>query len=219
MEDIVIRGYKREDRQFVRNIAWETAFMGEPASVFFSDKEISSDFLTLYFTDYEPESCFVAESEGSVIGYLIGSKNEACLKKVSFFKIMPKLFLKIAFRRVLCNKKSRIYLTNCLLSFLKGEFNDPDFSLEYPAVLHINIKKGFRKSGIGSRLISAFVDYIGMSKIKGIHLSTMSTEAGDFFKANGFDLIYTTARSYFKHILNKNITAYVYAKKNSSFCA
>ena len=46
MEDIVIRKYKREDRQAVRDIAWETAFMGKPADVFFSDREIFADFLT-----------------------------------------------------------------------------------------------------------------------------------------------------------------------------
>ena len=217
MEEIVIRKYRGEDRQSVRNIAWETAFMGESASVFFSDKEIFSDFLTLYFTDYEPESCFIAEHKGNVVGYLIGTRDENKLKAVSLFKIIPVLFFKALVKGVLLRKKDARYLRNCFIGFLKGEFNDPDFSVEYPAVLHINILKGFRKSGVGSRLLSAFIDYIGTFKIKGIHLSTMSSEAGDFFKANGFNLIHTATRSYFKHILNKNIAVYIYAKKNSSF--
>jgi GNAT superfamily N-acetyltransferase len=217
MENILIRKYSKEDRQFVRDIAWETAFMGEPTSVFFSDKEIFSDFLTLYFTDYESESCFIAEYKGNVVGYLIGARDENRLKTVSLLKIIPVLFFKALVKGVLLKKKDTRYLRNCFISFLKGEFNDPDFSVEYPAVLHINILKGFRKSGIGSKLISAFIDYIEMFKVKGTHLSTMSSEAGDFFKANGFNLIYTAARSYFKHILNKNITVYIYAKKNSSF--
>ena len=55
-----------------------------------------------------------------------------------------------------------------------------------------------------------------MFKIKGIHLSTMSKEAGGFFKANGFDLIHAVARSYFKHILNKDIIVYIYGKKLAS---
>ncbi len=156
MEDIVIRKYKREDRQAVRDIAWETAFMGKPASVFFSDREIFADFLTLYFTDYEPESCFVAESKGNVIGYLIGAENETRLKKNFVFKIIPKLFIKAIARGVLLKKKNSRYLKNCFNSFLKGEFRDPDFSEEYPAILHINIIESLRKSGIGSKLVSSF---------------------------------------------------------------
>nr|MBU1327675.1 GNAT family N-acetyltransferase [Candidatus Omnitrophota bacterium] len=213
MQDIVIRKYKKEDRQSVRDIAWETAFMGESASVFFGDREIFADFLTLYFTDYEPESCFVAEYNGNVVGYLIGVKDEPRLKIISMFRINPKLFFKAMVKGVLLKKKNAKYLKNCFTSFLKGEFDDPDFSVEYPAILHINISKGFRKKGIGSRLISSFIDYIAMFKIKGIHLSTMSEEAGEFFKANGFNLMHAVTRSYFKHILNKDITVYIYAKR------
>ena len=105
MENILIRKYSKEDRQSVRDIAWETAFMGEPASVFFSDKEIFSDFLTLHFTDYEPESCFIAEYKGNVVGYLIGARDENILKTVSMFKIMPVLFFKALVKGILLKKK------------------------------------------------------------------------------------------------------------------
>ena len=213
MEDIIIRKYKPQDRQFVRDIAWDTAFMGKPASVFFSDKEIFSDFLTVSFTDYEPESCFVAEVSGNVVGYLIGARNESRLKTVSMFKITPVLFFKALVKGVLLKEKDARYLRSCFISFLKGEFSDPDFSIEYPAILHINILEGFRKSGIGSRLVSAFIDYVAMFKTKGVHLSTMSETAGDFFRANGFNLMRSAARSYFSHILNKDITVYTYGKK------
>jgi len=213
MEDIVIRKYRKEDRQCVRDIAWETAFMGKPASIFFSDREIFSDFLTLYFTDYEPESCFVAEANGNVVGYLIGAKNEFRLRVISAFKIMPTLFFKTLVRGAFLKEKDFKYLKNCFISFLKGEFSDPNFSIDYPAILHINILKDFRKSGIGSKLISAFIKYIAIFKTKGVHLSTMSKEAGVFFEENGFDLISTLTRSYFKYMLSKNITVYIYGKR------
>ncbi|MCX5687341.1 MAG: GNAT family N-acetyltransferase [Candidatus Omnitrophica bacterium] len=216
MEDIVIRKYKRKDRQVVRDIAWETAFMGKPASVFFSDREIFSDFLTLYFTDYEPESCFVAESKGNVVGYLIGAEDEAKLKKIFIFKIIPMLFIKAITRGVLLKKKDSEYLKNCFNGFLNGEFRSPDFSEDYPAILHINIMESFRKLGIGSKLISSFLEYSTVKKIKGVHLSTMSEEGGKFFKNNGFNLVYSAPRSYFKHILSKDIIVCIYGKKLAS---
>lgn len=213
MEDIIIRKYKKEDRSSVRDIAWETAFKGEPASVFFSDREILTDFLTLYFTDYEPESCFVAEYKGNVIGYLIGSQDESTLKKISTFRIMPLLAIKILTRGVLLKRKDMEYLWSCFISFLKGEFRDPDFSIEYPAVLHINVMNGFRGSGIGSRLISAFLECLKIKKIKGVHLCTVSDRAENFFKTNGFDLLYSTTRSYFRYIIHEDIAVYIYGKK------
>ncbi|HQP91597.1 MAG TPA: GNAT family acetyltransferase, partial [Candidatus Omnitrophota bacterium] len=73
MNDITVRKFSPGDRQAVRDIAWDTAFMGETASVFFDDKEILCDFLTEYFTDFEPDPFFVAESGGRVVGYLAGS--------------------------------------------------------------------------------------------------------------------------------------------------
>lgn len=216
MEGIAIRKYRREDRQSVRDIAWDTAFMGEPASAFFSDKEIFSDFLTLYFTDYEPESCFVAESKGKVVGYLIGSLDEDVLKKVSALNIIPRLVLKAVARCAFLQKNNMAYLSHCLASFLKGEFRDPVFSMTYPAVLHINIDRAFRNSGAGSMLVSAFVEYAASNKIKGVHLSTMSEKAGDFFKKNCFNLIYSVPRSYFKYIIGRDITVYVYGKVMAS---
>lgn len=40
MEEIVIRHYRKEDRPFIREIAWETALMGESAQAFFDGEEI-----------------------------------------------------------------------------------------------------------------------------------------------------------------------------------
>ena len=47
MEEVIIRKFKAEDRESVRDIAWETACIGDPATAFFSGKSILADFLTL----------------------------------------------------------------------------------------------------------------------------------------------------------------------------
>ena len=62
----LIRPYQKEDRPSVRRISCETAFLDADLHDFFSDEEILADALTLYFTDYEPESCFVAELEEQI---------------------------------------------------------------------------------------------------------------------------------------------------------
>lgn len=213
MEEIIIRRYKKSDRPFVRQIAWDTAFMGRPADIFFEDKDILMDFLTQYFTDYEPQSCFIAESNNLVQGYLIGAKSTNLLKDVFQFKIFPKLLIKVIENGVLFRKKNIIFMFNCFTSFLRREFKMPDFNAEYPATLHINILTNFRNLNAGSRLITAYLNYLSEEKIPGVHLATMSDEAGEFFRKQGFIPLHKGKRSYFRHILSRDLPLYIYGKK------
>jgi GNAT superfamily N-acetyltransferase len=213
MEEVIVRQYRQDDRSFIREIAWDTAFMGQPASAFFDSKDILVDFLTRYFTDYSQESCFVAESKGKVIGYLIGTKNEGCLKKIFMVKIFWGLLFRAIFSTALFRKKNLAFFLRCVVSFLKGEFNGADFSCDYPAVLHINLRDGFRNQGIGSRLIAIYLNYLNREEIPGVHLATMSDKAKDFFQKRGFNLLYTGRRSYFNYILHNDIPIYILGRR------
>lgn len=215
MEGYIIRKYEKKDRNCVRDIAWNTAFRGEPASAFFSDKEILADFLTLYFTDYEPESCFVAEAKGRVIGYLIGAKDTAILNQILQLKIVPRLLIKGIINCTFLKKKNLIFFFQCLLSFLKGEFRMPCFYSSYPATLHINLEPGFRRKGVGSRLIAAYLTYLNKEGMVGVNLATISEEGSWFFKARGFNLLHQGRRSYFRYILYKDIPLYIFGKQPS----
>jgi len=213
MGDIIIRKYRKEDRSFVRSIAWDTAFLGEPANIFFGNKEILTDFLTLYFTDYEPESCFTAEYNGKVIGYLIGAKNTVVLNKVFQLRILSRLLIQIVSNGILFKKKNLVFFFHFLISYQRQEFKIPDFNKDYPATLHINLDKNWRSLHAGSRLIAAYLDYLAKEKISGVYLASVSDKAAGFFESQGFVLLYKGRRSYFRYLLHKDIPIYIYGKK------
>lgn len=213
MQEIIIRHYQDKDRTLVRSIAYDTALLGDPAYPFFEGKEILSDFLTSYFIDYEPCSCFIAEVGGKPAGYLLGAKDVSVLNKVSGSKIIPKLLMKAIACNVIFNKKNLTFIVNCVKSWLKGEFISPDFSRDYPAVLHINIQKEYRDQGVGRRLIAAYLDYLVKERIKGVHFATLSEKAARFYEKLGFNLLYKGKRSYLQGILHKDIFCYIYGKK------
>lgn len=213
LPEVSIRRYCKEDREFVRNIAWDTAFIGEPADIFFSGRNILADFLTLYFTDFEPESCFVAENQGKVVGYLMGAKSKSVLSGIFQFKIIPCLLIRAILGGEFFKKKNIIFSFNCLFSFFMQEFNMPDFSKEYPATLHINIDKGFRNLKLGSRLMSAYLNFLTENKIPGVSLATLSKEAAGFFQNQGFSLLYKGRRSYFRYLLHMDLPIYIYGKR------
>lgn len=207
--EVIIRSYSNKDRDAVRQIAFDTAFLGEPGSAFFDSREMLADFLTDYFVDYEPQSCFIAESGGETIGYLLGAKDSACPRP----GLVGKLLREAVKQNIIFNRKNIGFIFRCLVSFFRGEFKSPDFSREYPATLHINIKEGFRSQGIGAKLIASYLDYLRKEKVKGVHFATLSDRAANFYEKNSFTLLYKNKRSYFRHILGKNIYCYIFGKK------
>lgn len=213
MQELTVRHYRPQDRPFVRRIAWETALLGESAQAFFDGEEPFSDFLTLYFTDYEPQSCFVAQSGSEVAGYLLGARNTAVLERAFRDKILFPLLFKAAAKGVFFKKKNLVFFFNLFKSLLRKEFRAPDFSREYPATLHINLQRPYRHSGAGSRLISAYLGYLAEKGVSGVHLATMSEAAAGFFQKQGFGLLYKGRRSYLRHILRRDIPLYIYGKK------
>ncbi|MFA4992937.1 MAG: hypothetical protein WC571_03110 [Candidatus Omnitrophota bacterium] len=208
-----IRKFKKEDREQLRTISHDTAFMGQPATLFFEGRELLSDALSLYFTDYEPEASFVAEVNSTVAGYLTGAKNKAVAESVFKKKIMPGLFWKALKSGVFFNKKNIIFIFNCLRAFFRGELSDPDFTKEYPATFHINLRKEFRGQNIGTALIDSYLSYLEEKKVPGVHLATMSQAGADFFSKQSFKLLYKGKRSYFRHILHKDVPLFIFGKK------
>lgn len=212
-QEIKIRKFESRDTQAVRKISFDTAFMGEPAAAFFEGEALFSEALTLYFTGYEPQSCFVAEADSQVIGCLIGAKDKALSEKVFGKKIAPGLFCRALREGTLLKKKNIVFFSRCLLDMIMGKFVAPDFNKEYPATLHINISKGFRGRDIGTDLISAYLDYLKKEGVVGVHLATMSDSAANFFSRLGFNLLHKSSRSYFRHILRKDVPLYIYGRK------
>jgi hypothetical protein len=71
---ISVRDYRASDRQRVREVCCLTGFLGKPVDPLFQDRELFADYLTKYYTDCEPDMSIVAEKDGIVVGYILGSR-------------------------------------------------------------------------------------------------------------------------------------------------
>jgi ribosomal protein S18 acetylase RimI-like enzyme len=208
--DIKIREYLKSDRETVRGISCDTAFLGEPAENFFLGRDFIADFLTAYYTDYEPQSCFIAEVNGKIAGYLIGTTDETKMIKTFLFKILPKTFFKSFFKGIFFKKKNIIFLWWNIYSFFKGQFFPAVDLKNYPALLHINFSAEYRNKGLGVKLLNVYLDYLNSEKVTGVHLTTHSEKAGRFFEKNNFKLLLKTKRSYYRGAMNKDTGYYYY---------
>ena len=210
---IIFRKYQPRDRLGLRQIVYDTAFMGEPAGKFFDGQEVITDALSLYFTDYEPEASFVAELDGQILAYLIGTKDKPAAERTFNRKIALPLLFKGLKQGVLLRPKNLLFFIRCLKDALVNGIRTPDVTLKYPATFHLNVKSGFRGLKIGPQLIKLFLEYLGAAQIKGVHLATLSDQAAGFFLNQGFTRLYQGKRSYFRNILHRDVPLYILGRR------
>lgn len=210
---VSIRKFLHQDREDLRRISCETAFWELERRAVFSDDEILADALTLYYTDYEPQSCFVAVAKNRVVGYLIGTKDISAMERVSSKNIFPQLAGKALLKGIFWKTVNLKFLFYCLKSALKKEFFTPDFSKQFPAMLHINIDSGYRGQGVGESLMEAFEAYLKSQRVEGVHFGTFSEGAKNFFVKMGYTIIFQGKRSYFKPYLGKEVNFYLFGKQ------
>ena len=209
----IVRPYQPVDRTALRQIAYSTAFLESP-SEFFDDEEILSDILTLYFTDYEPESSLVAvAADGRVVGYLIGAVDTHRLDWVGMFQLGPRILWKSLQRGTLGRGKVLVFLWHLWVSFCRGEFFLSDFSRQYPATFHINLLKEFRGQGVGEHLVRAYYQYLQGRGVKAVRVSTFSEGAKRFFMKLGLTPLIHGPRSFLKYRLGRDARVYILGKK------
>jgi len=211
--EIIIRKFQTKDRTALRQIVYDTALIGESAGLFFEGREVITDALSLYFTDHEPGSCWVAEINQQIVGYLIGAKNKISAEAIFNRQIVWPLFFQALKNGIFLKIKNIIFIFSCLKDLLINGFKTPDFNRNYPATLHLNIKDGFRRQDIGSQLICVYLDYLKIEGVPGVHLATMSERAAHFFLSQGFQQLYKGKRSYFRQILHRDVPLFIFGKK------
>lgn len=113
--DDVIRPYRPEDRDAVRRLCCETGYLGKAIDPVFEDRELFADYLTSFYTDWEPESSFVLEQNGEVKGYLLGSRRPF-LHQIHGFLTNLRLFAKGIFRYPRYSKASKAFVRWILLN-------------------------------------------------------------------------------------------------------
>lgn len=210
-----IKPYELKHREAIRRISVLTALAGEPADQLIDGFDLLADALTKYFTDFEPESCFVAEQDGRVVGYIIGAIDTRVMDKLFTNKILGQLIWQ-AFRTGFFLKAMNLKLVwHGFISFLRGEFATPDLSKDFPATLHINLLPEARGFGNGSALMIQYLSYLSSKQVKGVRMATLSASAGAFFNRHGFSVLFTSRRSYLKHVTGSVLPLFIFGKQLS----
>lgn len=212
--ELVVRKYKDEDKENVREICWNTAFSGKSGDLFFDDKELLVDFCCDYYTHYEKGSTFVAEVGKKIVGYLFGCKNTKGYNKIISMKIAPRIIGNILMFRYKMGRKTLQFFFTVVKDSIRYGLPKRPYE-EYPAHLHINVQEEWRGYGIGKKLMNKYFEYLVNNSISKIHLVTNSYNENSvaFFCEQGFHSYSKTKTSCLKSLTNKQVYFVTLVKK------
>jgi ribosomal protein S18 acetylase RimI-like enzyme len=169
---VITRSYTQEDRLAVRAIYGTDEFARPKLLARYPGfSEYLADEMS-YYPDYEPESLFVAEVDGHVVGALLGAVDTGRFEDVYRKRIRPLLV-----RRFFTGTYGK---PGWVIAILRTEWVNRgvkpglvDRNL-YPAHLHIGILPAYRRRGLGTKLMAKYGEYLHSRGIPGYHLFASS---------------------------------------------
>jgi hypothetical protein len=182
-----IRSYRKTDRDAVRRLCCQTGFLGTPIDPVYEDRQLFADFLTTYYTDWEPESSFVVEIDGEIRGYLLGSRKPLLNQLYSFWQNIS-LFLKALTRYFRYHQASRRFVRWTLVH---GWREVPAAPRRVPH-FHINLLPDARKMSTTRALMSAYLSYLyrcGEKRVYGQIVTFESRRGEQMFERYGFKVL------------------------------
>lgn len=182
-----IRTFVEADRAGLREL-FGRAGEGAPTASMWGHEESEAAIYLEAYMDLEPESLFVAEVDGVLVGYLAGNLDHA-----NFPRESERIERAIRKYLLLLRPRPAAFLARSVLDMgrakLRGERTASDFTDErWPAHLHINVAPSARGTGASDGLMNAWFRRLRENGSPGCHLLTLAenTRAVRFFERMGF---------------------------------
>ena len=209
-----MRKYRSEDRGAVRKLCYDTGLMGDPIDPYFGCMDLFADYWMNYYTDYEPESAFVVEVSGKIVGYLVGCIDTSAQQKIQNNIITPQIRRKLFTFGYQIDRRFFWFVCRYLRSMWRGEFVEESIK-GYPAHLHMNLAEGYRNGGLGSILLTEYFEYLRQNNVSGLHLGTSTGNklAVPFYKKWGFQLVSTHPLTMYDGIVEEKLEELFFVRK------
>jgi len=179
-------------------INFETGFFGKSMSEFITDHDLWNNLVS-YYLEKEPESAFVVENQGKVVGYLLGTTGKKRFHLINYYL---KTFFKTLFALRKLRPKDLLYFGGkyrYLFKTLIGKYGRQTLRTPKRAGhFHIDILPGFRGKNTGTKLLNEFLKYAKSKGVKTIYADSYQTPLNpntNFWLKNGF-IEYDRIRTY-----------------------
>ena len=211
-----IRKYSVSDGDAIENIHFETGFLGRSMQELLSNTALWSREIA-YYLEKEPESIFVLESKGVVVGYLLGCLDDTKMNTAALFLTTR---IKNFLQSIFLSRKDRVFWRSQFLVLLKivfgfsGErrFNTPVNAGHF----HINLLPQVRGRQYGTKLLHHFERYARTHGVSCIHADGYQTRVNpsmNFWLTNGFsEFSRVPTRTWERYLPEESISLVCYSK-------
>jgi ribosomal protein S18 acetylase RimI-like enzyme len=179
-----IRKYNPSDRPAVEFIHFKTGFIGASMSKWLSNNHLWKKKIA-YYLENEPESIFLLEDRGKVVGYLLGCLDDRKYNSALGFVIENSVNLLRSFSMP---KKDRAYWVSQFMiasSILFGKSEELKLKIPKGAGhIHINLLPEARRKGWGTKMVAEFARYARKKGVKKVHAESFGAQ--NFWLKNGF---------------------------------
>ena len=182
-----IRKLQSGDRQRIRDLCCETGFLGNPIDPVFEDRELFADYLTAYYTDWEPESSFVLLVNGEIRGYLLGSRWPFRQQCYAFYQNLS-LFLRGIFRYPRYNAASKKFVK----WILRTAWREVPAAPRRTPHFHFNILPDARQVATTRALTDSYLQYLhacGEKRVYGQVVVFEDRRGAKIFERYGFKVV------------------------------
>jgi ribosomal protein S18 acetylase RimI-like enzyme len=184
---ITIRKFQSGDRQRVRDLCCDTGFLGNPIDPVFEDRELFADYLTAYYTDWEPESSFVLLVNDEIRGYLLGSRFPFRQQCYAFYQNIS-LFLRGMFRYRGYNVASKKFVQ----WIIRTAWREVPAAPRRTAHFHINVLPDARQLSTTRALTGSYLKYLhehGEKRVYGQMVVFEDRRGAKMFERYGFKVV------------------------------
>jgi hypothetical protein len=182
-----IRKFQPTDRARVRELCCDTGFLGKPIDPVFEDRELFADYLTAYYTDWEPESSFVLLVNGEIRGYLLGSRFPLRQQLYNAYNNVA-LFLRGIFRYPVYSAASKKFVKWILTQAWREVPQAPRRTAHF----HINLLADARSLGVTRSIMNAYLQYLhdnGEKRVFGQMVVFEDRRGEKMFERYGFKVL------------------------------
>lgn len=206
---VTIRPVTPADRSELGTIAYETAFFGKSAEVFFPSRKL---FTELWIDPYLGPAgccCFIVELGGRAVGYIVGTCDISAYQR-HLATLTPGLLWRMLNGAYRDARGSVRYLWR-MLRFS----GTPAPVADFPAQLHMNLLPGARGEGAGNLLLETHLNCLRQRGVPGVQLSTTSLNSAalHLYGKFGFAVHAEYESSLWRPWLGRSITHVLMTKK------
>ena len=175
----------------VRELCCRTGDNGAPIA-----RERWEFFSRIWIDPYQkllPQWTYVAEIDAAVVGYLTGCPDSKIFYRRRAWRVTLPLLTEILYGRYGHTPETKAYVHRALGIRKSAEqcFSrelHQSIAQDYPAHLHVNVDAGYRRSGIGRRLMENYFADLVRARVRGVHLFC-GDDPVPFYHRAGFQVL------------------------------